>query len=81
MSASFDRSHFHLSYHIADNGHGNMNNKKVGIAVGVIIFGLTTCVSIMIIKNSGKYYHAYNLTSVIGIQKKRKQKICNFCVS
>ena len=57
-----------------------MNKKKVGIAVGVIIFGLTTCVSIMIIKNPGKYGHGYNLASIIVTPKKRK-KSASFCVS
>ncbi|KAL1293152.1 hypothetical protein AAHE18_19G051600 [Arachis hypogaea] len=37
------------SSELAANGHGNIKQKKVGIAVGVIIFGLITCVSIMII--------------------------------
>ena len=55
-----------------------MKKKKVGIAIGVIIFGLTICISIMIIKNPGKYYHGYMLPSVI---KKRKQKMCKFCMS
>ncbi|MED6123017.1 hypothetical protein PIB30_045359 [Stylosanthes scabra] len=35
------------------NDHGNLKKKKVAIAVGVIIFGLITCVSIVIIKKSG----------------------------
>ncbi|RYR40454.1 hypothetical protein Ahy_A09g046211 [Arachis hypogaea] len=35
------------------NDHGNLKKKKVRIAVGVIIFGLITCVSIVIIKKSG----------------------------
>ena len=67
----------HLSDHIADpnNGHGNMKKKKVGIAVGVIIFGLTTCVSIMIIKNPGKYCHGCKLPFVIGTYK-RENKRC-----
>ncbi|MED6194720.1 hypothetical protein PIB30_031136 [Stylosanthes scabra] len=35
------------------NDHGNLKKKKVGIAVGVIIFGLITCISLVIIKKSG----------------------------
>ncbi|XLU69891.1 hypothetical protein S245_028944 [Arachis hypogaea] len=42
------------SSELAANGHGNIKQKKVGIAVGVIIFGLITCVSIMII-HPGRY--------------------------
>ncbi|MED6194718.1 hypothetical protein PIB30_031134 [Stylosanthes scabra] len=35
------------------NDHENLKRKKVGIAVGVIIFGLITCVCIVIIKQPG----------------------------
>ena len=67
----------HISDHIADpnNGHGNMKKKKVGIELGVIIFGSTACVSIMIIKNLGKYCHGYKLPSIISIHK-RESKRC-----
>ena len=53
----------HLFEHNAANGQRNMKKKKVGIAVGVIIFGLITCGSIMITKNAGNYCHGYNYLS------------------
>ena len=53
----------HLSNHIADNGHGNNKKKLLGIIVGIIIFGLTTCVCITILKRQGKLCPRYCLTS------------------
>ena len=67
--------------YITANGHGNMKKKKVGIAVGVIIFGLIACVSIMIIKNPGKLYYGYNLLFATGTQKRGEKKRCQFYVS
>ncbi|XP_061336708.1 G-type lectin S-receptor-like serine/threonine-protein kinase At4g27290 [Gastrolobium bilobum] len=42
-----------LEVHVAVNGHGHKKKKLVGITVSVIIFGLTTCFIIIILRRRG----------------------------